>query len=440
MTNHFRTRTLRRSRTVLSCLALVLGLMPLSAVAKTEMLDRIAAVVNDDVIMESQLDVRVEEVLASIRTEDADPRLPPMNVMRKQVLERMILEELQVQQAERAGIRVDDTSLNEALAGIGRQNGMSLEQFSEAIRADGMEWQRFREDIRRDMIINQLRQRRVSQRVRVTDREVDRFLSSELGKQLFEEEYRLGHILIAVPDAAAPDQVQAAQEEAEQLLKQLRQGASFRELAISQSDGQFALEGGDLGWRPAAQLPSLFSSAVADKQPGEFVGPLRSGAGFHLLVVKERRGGAQKFVEQYRARHILVESNAIRPPEAALALARDLRQQVMGGADMSALAREYSDDPGSARNGGDLDWVTPGEMVPAFDNMMTSTPPGELSPVFETEYGWHFLRVEETRTEDMSEEFRRLKARQTLHQRRFGEELELWLQELRQESYVDIRI
>ena len=408
--------------------------------AKTEMLDRIVAVVNDDVIMESQLADRVEEVVAGIRSQDSNGRLPPMNVLRTQVLERMILEQIQLQQAERAGIRVDDTSLNETLTNIGRRNGMSLEQFASAVREDGLDWGSFRENIRHDLLINQLRQRRVNQRVRITDREVDRFLSSELGKKLFEEEYRLGHILIAVPDGAAPEQVRQAEQEAQRIMAALRDGANFREQAITYSDGQMALEGGDLGWRPAAQLPSLFSSAVVDKAVGELAGPLRSGAGFHILQVTERRGGAQKFVQQYHVRHILIESNAIRPPEKALALARELRTRVAAGDDMATLAREHSDDPGSARNGGDLNWVTPGEMVPTFENVMLNTEPGQISQVFETEFGWHFLRVEETRTEDMSEEFRRLKARQTLHQRRFGEELELWLQELRQESYVDVRI
>lgn len=408
--------------------------------ARTEMLDRIVAVVNDNVIMESQLVERVEEVVLNIRSQDASGRLPPEHVMRNQVLDRMVLEEIQLQQAERAGIRVDDTSLNETLISIARQNNLSLEQFAEAVRADGIDWARFREEIRRDLVINQLRQRRVNQRVRVTDREVDRFLSSELGRQLFEEEYRLAHILIAVPDGASPEEVRSAEGEAQQVLANLENGASFREQAITHSDGQLALEGGELGWRPAAQLPSLFSSAVVDKAGGELAGPLRSGAGFHILLVQDRRGGAQRFVEQYRVRHILIAANAIRPPDKAVALARELRARVAAGEDMGSLAREYSDDPGSARNGGDLDWVTPGEMVATFENTMLNTETGQLSSVFETEYGWHFLRVEETRTEDMSDEFRRLKARQTLHQRRFGEELELWLQELRQESYVDIRI
>lgn len=424
--------------TLVAPLALALGLLCGGAHAKVEMLDRIVAVVEDGVIMESELAERVAEVARNFAQDNQ--RLPPENVMRTQVLERMILEKLQLMQAERAGIRVDDTSLNEALAGIARQNNLSLEQFAEEIRKESYSWARFREEIRADMIINQLRQRRVSQRIRVTDLEVDRFLDSELGKQLFEEEYRLGHILISLADGASTEEVQRARAEADAIIKAVRSGESFRDLAVAQSDGQFALEGGDLGWRPAAQLPTLFSSEVVNLDAGEVAGPLRSGAGFHILKLIERRGGAQKFVEQRQVRHILIKPSAIRSPEKAKQLARDLRDRVLAGEDMAALAREFSDDPGSARNGGELGWVSPGEMVGTFESTMMGTATGSTSGVFETEYGFHFLRVDAVRTEDMSEEFRRLKARQTLHQRRFSEELDVWLQELRQEAYVDVRI
>src|SRR5690606_3109141 len=210
--------------------------------------------------------------------------------------------------------------------------------------------------------------------------------------------------------------------------------------SISQSDDGYALQCGDLGCRPAAQWTSLFSEAVNSLQPGEHAGPLRSGNGFHILKMIDRRGDAQKIVEQFRTRHILLKSSAIRSSEQSLALARELRTRIEQGASFEELAREHSDDPGSARNGGELGWVSSGVMVPEFEKHMLSVPVGELSPIFETEYGWHFLRVDEKRNADMSEEFRRLKARQALHQRRYAEELQNWLQEIRSEAYVDIRL
>lgn len=419
-------------------IALCLFLPALALAGKLEVIDRIAAVVNDAVIMESELATRIDEIEANLRREGQ--ALPPQDIIREQVLERMIEEKLQLALAERAGIRIDDTSLNDALTGIARRNNMTLEEFAAQVRSEGVDWAQFREDVRNDMAINQLRQRQVSRRIRITDRELDRFLQSELGKKLFENEFRLGHILIRVPDGASPDQARAAEKEAESVFRQLKQGASFRQMAVRHSDDSQALEGGDLGWRPAAQLPSLFAEEAMNMQAGDLTGPLRSGAGFHILKMIDRRGDEEKLVQQHRIRHILVTPNTIRSPDEARKLARELHQQVNEGADMAALAQKYSDDPGSARNGGSLGWVSPGEMVNEFEQHMLATPESELSPVFETQYGWHFLRVEERRTADMSEEFRRLRARQALHQRRYTEELQLWLREIREEAYVDIRV
>ena len=419
-------------------LAALLLAPALAPAAKMEVIDRIVAVINDSVIMQSELDERVDEVLRNLATEGA--RRPPLEIIRQQVLERMVEESLQLELAERMGIRVDDTSLNEALTGIARQNNFTLEQFAEQVRAEGMDWASFREQIRNELMINQVRQRQVAQRIRITDLEVDRFLASELGKQLFESEFRLGHILIQLPDGASPQQIAEAQDEADSIIAQLKKGEDFSELAVRHSDDSYALKGGDLGWRPAAQWPALFSEAVVSLQPGELAGPLRSGNGFHILKMIDRRGDAQKIVEQYSTRHILLKPSAIRSSEQSLALARSLRARIEQGESFEALAKEFSDDPGSARNGGDLGWVSSGEMVDEFEQHMLNTPTGALSPIFETQFGWHFLRVDKTRNMDMSEEFRRLRARQALHQRRYAEELQNWLQEIRSEAYVDIRL
>jgi peptidyl-prolyl cis-trans isomerase SurA len=402
--------------------------------AQVEMLDRIVAVVNDGVIMESELQERVDDIAAQFRGENRP--LPPRDVLREQVLDRVILERLQLQMAERAGIRVDDGALNQALSGIARQNNMTLQQFSEALRADGYDWSRFREQVRNEMVVSRLQQRSVASRVRVTDREVQRFLESESGRQMFQADFHLGHILVKVPGNASPEQVSAAQQEAEALVQRLRGGADFAETAVSESDGPQALEGGDLGWREAAQWPSLFSDAAIDMSQGEI------SAGFHILKMIDRRGGgAEKVVTQYQVRHILVRADTLTSEEQARAEINRVHDQVDSGQlSFAEAAAEHSDDPGSGRQGGELGWVTPGEMVPEFEQMMVETPPGQLSPVFQSQFGWHFLRVEETREADMSDQFRELQARQALQKRRFDEELQTWLQEQRAEAYVDIRL
>ncbi len=408
--------------------------------AQVEMLDRIVAVVNDGVIMESELRGRVDEIAAQFRGDNRP--LPPREVLRGQVLDRVILERLQLQMAERAGIRVDDGALNQALSGIARQNNMSLQQFADALRADGYDWSRFREQVRGEMVVSRLQQRSVGSRVRVTDREVQRFMESESGRQMFQADFHLGHILVKVPGNASPEQVSAAQEEAEALVQRLRDGADFAETAVSESDGPEALEGGDLGWREAAQWPSLFSDAALNMNKGEISEPLRSGAGFHVLKMIDRRGGgAEKVVTQYRVRHVLVRADTLTSEEQARAEINRLHEQVATDqVSFAEAAAEHSDDPGSGRQGGELGWVTPGEMVPEFEQMMVETPPGQLSPVFESQFGWHFLRVEETREADMSDQLRELQARKALQKRRFDEELQTWLQEQRAEAYVDIRL
>ena len=311
----------------------------------------------------------------------------------------------------------------------------------DALQQDGYDWPQFREQIREDMIISRLQQRTVASRIRITDREVNRFLESEMGKQMFEEDFHLGHILVRVPAGASPEDVQAATSKANDIETRLKQGEDFNQLATSLSDGPKALEGGDLGWRPAAQWPTLFSEAALGLEKGEISAPIRSGAGFHILKMMDRRGGAEKVVTQYQVRHILIKSDALTSSEQAQQQATRLHDEIAdGSANFATLAAEYSDDPGSARNGGELGWVSRGEMVPEFEEMMLNTPQGELSPVFETQFGWHFLRVDAMRDADMSEEFRRMQAMQALQKRRFEEELETWVQEQRSEAYVDIRL
>ncbi len=432
-------RTLHAKHALLGLLTMAVLMMPAWSQAKVQMLDRIVAVVNDGAIMASELDERINTI--ALQFQEKGQQLPPPAVMREQVLDRMILERLQLQLAERAGIKVDDASLNQALAGIARQNEMSLEDFAAALRQDGYNWAQFREQIREDMVISRLQQRSVASRIQVTDREVDRFLSSEMGKQMFQEDFRLGHILVRVPSEARPEDITQARDQAESIIKKLKDGSDFQQLAMAESDGPKALDGGDLGWRPAAQWPTLFAENAIDLQKGEISEPLRSGAGFHVLKMIDRKGGAEKVVTQYQVRHVLIKADALISAEQAHQQAIRLHDEIAAGSrQFSETAAEFSDDPGSARNGGELGWINKGEMVPEFEEMMLNTPVGELSPVFESQFGWHFLRVDGIRDADMSTEFRRMQATQALQKRRFEEELETWTQEKRSESYVDIRL
>ena len=430
---------MNRALSTLLTVCLCLGLA-VNAQAQVRILDRIVAVVNDGAIMESELQSRVAGIVGQF---EADNRpLPPAQVLREQVLDRMIIERIQLQLAERGGIRVDDGSLNQALTGIAQQNNMDLEQFANAVRADGYSWAEFREQVRNDMVISRLQQRSVSSRVRITDREVERFLSSDLGRRMFAADFHLGHILVQVPSGASPEQLEQARNKANGIVQRLRGGADFAETAVEQSDGPQALEGGDLGWRPAAQWPTLFAETAIDMQPGDISEPLRSGAGYHILKMIERRGGGgEHVVTQYRVRHVLIQSDALTTEDQARAEAQRLHQQVISGSiSLADVAREHSDDPGSRNQGGELGWVTPGQMVPEFEQMMESTPVGQVSPVFQTQFGYHFLLVEEQREADMSDEFRQMRARQALQKQRFDEELQTWLQEKRAEAYVDIRL
>ncbi|KZY34466.1 molecular chaperone SurA [Alcanivorax sp. HI0083] len=438
-TQHAARRTLHARHTLLGLLAMAVLMLPAWSQAKVQMLDRIVAVVNDGAIMASELDERINTI--ALQFQEKGQQLPPPAVMREQVLDRMVLERLQLQLAERAGIKVDDASLNQALAGIARQNGMSLEDFATALREDGYDWPQFREQIREDMVISRLQQRSVASRIQVTDREVDRFLSSEMGKQMFQEDFHLGHILVRVPAEASPEDITQARSKAESIVKKLNDGGNFQQLAVAESDGPKALEGGDLGMRPAAQWPTLFAENAIDLNKGEISEPLRSGAGFHILKMIDRKGGAEKVVTQYQVRHVLIKTDALTSAEQAHKQAIRLHDEIAAGSrQFSETAAEFSDDPGSARNGGELGWVNKGEMVPEFEDMMLNTPVGELSPVFESQFGWHFLRVDDVRDADMSAEFRRMQATQALQKRRFEEELETWVQEKRSESYVDIRL
>lgn len=405
--------------------------------AAIEWLDRIAAIVNDDVVMESDISARLADVRIQMNERSITP--PPPDILRKQILERLITENIQLQLGARMGIRIDDETLNGAIAGIAKQGSMTLRDFVARLSADGLDYGTFREQIRRDMIMTRVQQRRVGDRVRITDADINEFLKSPAARDMFSDSYRIAHILVAVPEVSGVEQVKAAEEKVAGLLAEARAGADFADLAARNSDAANALEGGDLGWRTSARLPSLFAGVVINMKPGDIAGPLRSGSGFHLVKMMERKSDAQRMVQQSKLRHVLIKLSAIRNSSEARELAKQLRERIAGGEDFAAVAKRHSEDFGSALAGGDLGWVSPGQMVEEFETIANATATGTLSDVFETQYGWHFLQVLERRDQDTTDEFRRLQARNAVWKRKFDVELDNWLHEIRNEAWVDVK-
>lgn len=408
------------------------------AAAKVVPLDRVVAIVDNDVIMESELNDRLQTVRRQIQ--ERNTALPPEHVLKQQVLERLIIEDLQLQIADRAGSRIDDTSLNDAIRNIAARNGMSLEQFRAALSQDGLSYTDAREQIRREMLINRVRQRKVMERVHVTDREVENYRKSEEGRQQLAIEYRLAHILVSLPEGATPDQIAKARTKAEGIHDQLKNGADFAQTAMSQSQSQNALEGGDIGWRKADQLPTLFAEVAVGLKKGQASRPIRSPSGFHIIKLTDTRGNEQTLQEQVKARHILIKPNEVRSDLEAQELARSLYNRLEQGVDFAELAKAYSDDTGSALNGGELGWANPDDMVPSFRDQMRTAPMNVVSKPFKSRFGWHILEVEGKRKEDISDKVRTAQIREILGQRKFQEELQVWLRELRDQAYVEIKL
>lgn len=418
-------------------LALLVLALPLPAKAEVQWLDRIAVIVDDDVIMDSDVSERMSDVRQQLSERKAP--IPPADVLRRQVLERLVLESIQVQLGTRMGIRIDDETLSSAIAGIAKQGGASLREFIEQLGQEGIDYATFREQVRRDMVMNRVRQRRVGDRIRITDADVAEFLRSATARNLFGDSYHIAHILVAVPETAGADEIKTAQDKVAKLLADARAGGDFADLAVRNSDAANALEGGDLGWRNSAQLPSLFAPVVAGMKPGDIADPLRSASGFHLIKLLERKSASERVVQQARVRHVLIKPSAIRSNGEARELAQQLHDRIARGEDFAEIAKRNSDDPGSALAGGDLSWVSPGQMVQEFDDAINTTAVNGLSGVFETQYGWHFLQVLERRDQDTSDDFRKLQARNAIWKRKFDVEMESWLRELRNEAFVDIK-
>jgi peptidyl-prolyl cis-trans isomerase SurA len=400
-------------------------------------LDAIVAIVDEDVVLASELLSRLETVQKQIAASNV--QAPPTNVLVSQLMERLVLESLQLQEAERRGVQIDDETLTQAVLNFAQQNGMNLEQLRMALEQDGVSYLEFRDQIRREMIIGRLQRNLVNRRIAISDQDIDDLLDSPYYQQLLSDEFRVGHILLTFPDddPAAADQ---AREKADELVADLRDGADFRQMAIANSASSTALEGGDLGWRKAGELPSLFAEQVVQLEVGETADPIVTRGGVHIIQLLEQRGASMQREQQTLARHILVQPSEIRSEAETEALIREIHDRLEAGEDFEALARQYSEDPGSALNGGDLGWSSGDQFVESFRRTMASTPTGGLSPPFRSQYGWHVIEVLDRREQDISEEARRNMATQILHQRRFDEELQEWQRELRDEAFVEVRI
>jgi len=421
----------------LSALVLASSLLVSTGYAAEQTLDRVAAIVDNDVVMYSQYQTRLKEVQQTISKRGVE--IPPEDVLRQQVLERLIIDAIQLQMAERSGIRISDEELSASMATIAERNGLSQQEFEQALAADGLSLQDAQEQIRQEMTISRVRQYRVAERIQVTDQEVQNFLASDLGKMQLAEEYHLANILIPVPDGANNEELAKAQSDVESIVKQLAQGGDFTQLAIRYSASENALDGGEMGWRKAAQLPPPFDRMLGSMAVGQVTEPTRTAGGIIMLKLLDKRGGEAAYRDETLARHILLKPSEIRSPDATQKLATRLYERLRSGEDFAELAKQFSEDPGSALNGGDLNWVDPNSLVPAFREEMARTAIGELSKPFESQFGWHVLQVIDRRSTDSSEQMREQQAINLLRNRKYDEELQTWLRQIRDEAYVEIK-
>lgn len=400
--------------------------------------DRIVAVVNDEVITQHELRSRLDSALGQLQRQGMSS--PPRNVLEKQVLERLVMDKVQLQQARDMGLRIDDAQLEQALQRIAAGNNLSLAQFRTVLEKDGIAFASFREEIRAEITIARLREREVESKIFISDGEVDNYLASASVQGGTEEEYQLAHILLRAPESASPEQIQKLRAKAEQILERSSKGEDFAQLAAAYSDAPDGMKGGHLGWRSLDRLPTMFAEASLKLKVGEVSPVLRSSNGFHLIkLLAKRGGGAAQAVEQTHARHILIKVNEVVSESEAQHKLESLRARIKHGESFAELARLFSQD-GSASKGGDLGWIYPGDTVPEFERAMNLLAPGELSQPVQSPFGFHLIEVLDRRVQDVSSERRRAAVRQTLRERKRDEAYQDWLRQARDRAYVEIRL
>jgi len=436
--HHLSIRNVNLINTLIGmCLAGLLILQSFN-VSATEYLDGIAAVVEDDIILESELVREVASIAANLKSSNV--QLPPEDIFYKQVLERLIIEKLQSQLALKAGVKVSDDMVNASLENIARQNGLDMQSFKKEISNQGMEFEDFKENVRKEIIINQLRSQEIGGRIKVSEQEIEHYLETEISAQDQKVQYLLGHILVAVSEGASAATIQAEATEARSITEQLRQGADFKQMAVSVSNGVNALQGGELGWRTLNQLPTLFVDVVKMMSKGEIADPIRSPGGFHILKLLDTTGVESHVITETHVRHILIKTNELINDAEAKKRLEAIAGRIADGDDFAILAKANSDDSGSAIQGGDLGWVVPGLLVPPFEKAMSELAVDEISQPVQTQFGWHLIQVLGRRSKDNRENQQKNQARDEIRNRKIEEETELWLRRLRDEAYVDIRL
>jgi peptidyl-prolyl cis-trans isomerase SurA len=401
-------------------------------------LDHIIAIVNDNVITHVELQQRVKDFKRQMSSNGIN--IPAESIMQKQVLERILIDRIQMQLAKKQGIQIDDISLNKMLENIAQRNKLSLDSLRISLQQDGISFAQFRAQTRQDLVIQQLQKRMVYDRVRVSQQEIDQFLEQQKASgNNRSKKYRLGHILITTPEAASTEDIKASLTKAESILNEINAGLSFRNAALKFSEGQKALNGGDLGWHTAAELPALFLDAVRNLEVGKISQALRSASGFHIIKLIDKKS-PQHVVQQTHARHILMRTDTITTEEQLRKTMLELKQKLDDGEDFSRLAMEFSQDPGSKDNGGDLGWASAGSFVPRFEKVMDSLKLKQISEPFRSKFGWHILQVLERRQQDESMQIKLNRAKQAIHKRKADQDLQLWLRRIRDEAYVEYRI
>ncbi len=406
--------------------------------AKIELIDRVIAVVDSGVIMESELNLRVQDIIGRLRSEGTE--LPPKELLEEQVLERLIIEEIQLQIGDSAGVKISDAELNRALSMLASQNSMNLEQFKESLDANNSSYSKLRDSVRKELIIQRVQRGKVGANIEISEQEIENFLNSEEGRSKLAEQYNVQQILLSLNSEAPESIVNSTKEKGADIIRRYNEGESFEKLAATYSSDQNALEGGSLGWRKATELPTLFSDVVTKMKVGEASELIRSGAGFHIIRLAEKKGDVVKFEDQTLVRHILVQPSEIRSEKQTKDLMNEIYQKLADGEDFKQLARQHSEDPGSKMEGGELGWSAPDTFDPAFEAVMNSVDIGVFSTPFQSSFGWHILEVLDRRNEDISDDVRKNRAYSIIFNRKFEQELQRTLIELRSESYVDIKL
>ena len=436
----------KRAATLCSALLLLAALgVSLQAAAQTrelqtqgQLLDRVAAVVNDGVVLESEVDDQMASVKERLRTQGQ--QMPPDSVLRQQIVEHLIVEEVEMQRADRAGIKVSDETLNNAVLEVAQRNGITLPQLPQALAAQGLDYATFRDSMRRELTLRLLQQRDVVAKISVTPREIDLYLERQAQHPSANAEYNVSHILIAVPQEATTAQLAAAQKKADTVYQEAKSGEDFAKLAIANSNSQTALDGGELGWRKGTELPTVLADTVLKMKPGEVAGPIRAPTGFHIVRLNQVRNIQKKdVVEQVHARHILMRTSELQDDATVKQKLENIRKRILAGEDFAGLAQTASQDVGTAADGGDLDWAAADSFPPEFAKVLDGLKINEISEPFRTQAGWHIVQLLGRRKYDDTKELQRKQASDQIRASKVDEETELWLRRLRDDAYVDLK-